>query len=151
MAPRQGPVQVKLFAASLFVFVLLVIAIGMIVSHVISWQRFQQEDQDKDKLETDYRRRQYRRRMQVSAMLAVAAMAMLIGLLISWRDWPSVFVFWWTGVVVLVGWIILLAMVDALATRRFFRRVRHDRAVDQALWRAEFERREAERGKKPEV
>ena len=141
----------RLFAASLFVFTLLAIAIGLIVSHVVSWQRFQQEDQDKDKVETDYRRRQYRRRMQVSAMLAVAAMAMLIGLLISRRDWPSVFVFWWTGVVLLVGWIILLAMVDALATRRFFRRMRHNRTIDEARWRAEFERERAGRKKGPEA
>lgn len=138
----------NLFAASLFVFGLLAIAVGLIVSHVVSWRRYQQEP--KDKLETDYRARQYRRRIQVSAMLAVAAAAMLIGLMISWRDWPSVFVFWWTGVLILVGWIILLAMVDAVETRRFFRRMRHDRSLDQVRWRTDFERQKSERRKREE-
>jgi archaellum biogenesis protein FlaJ (TadC family) len=136
---------VNLLAASLFVFVLMAIAGVLIISHVVSWQRYQQAP--KEKIETDYRARQYRRRMQVSAMLVAAAVAMLIGVLISWRDWPSVFVLWWTGVVVLVGWIILLAMADALETRRFFRRVHHDRARDQVRWQAEFDRRKAERRK----
>ena len=130
----------KLFAGSLFVFCLRAIAAVLILSHVLSWQKFQQEAAGKDKIETDYRARQYRRRLQVSAMLGIAAVAMLIGLLISWRDYPSVFVFWWTGIVVLVGWIILLAMADALATRRFFRRVRQERAVEEARWQAKLNR-----------
>jgi small-conductance mechanosensitive channel len=136
---------VNLFLASLFVFGLLAIAVTLIISHIVTWQRYQQEP--REKIETDYRARQYRRRIQVSAMLAIAAVAMLVGLLIPWRDWPSVFVFWWTGVALLVGWIILLAMSDALATRRFFRRMRRDRALAQARWRAEFERQESERPK----
>ena len=131
----------RLFAGSLFVFFLLAVAAVLLASHVLSWQKFQQDAAGKDKIETDYRARQYRRRLQVSAMLGIAALAMLIGLLISWRDYPSVFVFWWTGIVVLVGWIILLAMTDALATRRFFRRVQRDRAVEHARWQAEISRR----------
>jgi hypothetical protein len=126
----------------LFVFGVLAVSGLLMASHVASWRSYQQEP--REKLETDYRERQYRRRFQISAMLGVAGVAMLIGLMISWRHWPNVFVLWWMGVVILVGWIILLAMIDALATQRFFRRVRQARHVDEVRWQKEFKRKKSE-------
>lgn len=57
-------------------------------------------------------------------MLALAALAMLGGLWTSPDRSPSLFVGWWFLVSVLVAWMMLLAMADALATRQYYLRHR---------------------------
>ena len=108
--------------------------------------RYQHENLDAEEL--DYRRRQYRRRMQTSVILGGLAIAMFVGTLLTFRLPPrSLFVpiFW--GVFLLVlGWVVVLAAADMVATRRHFRRVRSETLVERAILQAELRRIQAARG-----
>jgi amino acid permease len=126
------------------VLLLLVVA-GLIISHVRAWRDFQQANLDAE--EFDYRRRQFRRRMQTSAMLGVVAAGLLIGYLLTvWlcSDWFTVI--FWTAMMGLACWIVLLAIVDVWATKHHFNRMRHHCLVEQAKLQAELHRMQAYQG-----
>jgi hypothetical protein len=120
-------------------------AVVLMVSHVRSWRACRQAELDAEEFE--YRRRQYRRRMQTSAMLAVLAVAMLVGYVLTLWLGSKVFALaFWTGIILVVGWTCLLALVDIWATKHYFGRLRHDTMVEQAKLRAEIRRIQAFRG-----
>ena len=134
-----------IYSLALISLFLLLAAGGLMTSHVHTWRAFQQEQLDPR--EFDYRRRQFRRRMQTSAMLAVLAVAMFIGhLLTLWLEsWMFAVVFW--GAVMLVlCWVGLLAAADVWATKHHFGRLRHECLVEQAKLQAELRRLQAVRG-----
>ena len=111
----------------------------MMISHVRAWRTSRQQPLDADEL--NYRRRQFRRRMQTSAMVGVLAVALSTGhFLAFWihSDWFELG-FW--GVTMLVAcWLILLALVNLWATKRHFAR-QHDRGlVEQVRLAAEARR-----------
>ena len=66
-----------LYSLALMSSLLLLAAVGLMVSHVRSWRAFQRTNLAAE--EFDYRRRQFRRRMQTSAMLGILAVAMFAG------------------------------------------------------------------------
>lgn len=119
-------------------------------SHVRTWRRVRQQGLEPD--DYDYRRRQYRRRMQTSAMLGLLAVAILVGQLAALQIESRIFVFgYWGGVLLVVGWVGLLAVVDMLATKHHFSRLRQVYLVEQAKLQAELRRIQAARsnGKAP--
>ncbi|MEN6406862.1 MAG: hypothetical protein ABFC77_10350 [Thermoguttaceae bacterium] len=130
-----------LFLAILISSLLLLVAVVLIVSHVRSWRAFQREPLDAE--ERDYRWRQFRRRMQTSAMLALLAVAVLVGYLI-----PPGFVAlaFWLGVLLLVCWLALLAAVDIWATKHYFGRLTHETLVNKLRLEAELRRLQASEG-----
>lgn len=114
-------------------------------SHVRTWRRLRQQELGPD--DYDYRRRQYRRRMQTSAMLGLLAVAILVGQLIALRIESRVLLLsYWGGVLLVVGWVGLLAVVDMLATKHHFSRLRQGYLVEQAKLQAELRRIRAARG-----
>ena len=124
---------------------LLLFAAWFMVSHVQSWRAHQRQDLAPEDL--DYRRRQYRRRMQTSAMLGVLAVAMFTWkLLTAWLHSPWFSAVFLIGIILLVCWIGLLALVDAWATKHHFGRLRHHCTVEQAKLEAEIRRIQSIRG-----
>ena len=118
---------------------LLLAAVVMMISHVRSWRAARQQELDAE--EFDYRRRQFRRRMQTSAMLGVLAVAMLVGYVLTLWLGSRVFALaFWSAIILVVLWTCLLALVDMWATKHYFGRVRHDTLVEQAKLRAEIRR-----------
>jgi len=125
--------------------ILLLAALGLIVSHVHSWRAFQLAELDEEEL--DYRRRQFSRRMQTSAMLGLLAIAMLVGyVLTQWLNSGWFAVIYWTAVMGVACWVALLALVDIWATKHHFDRLRHHCVVEQAKLQAELRRIQAVRG-----
>lgn len=117
----------------------LLIVVGILIyTHVRTWRAAQQEVSDSDDL--DYYRRQFRRRMQASAMLGIVAVAMVVGVAIPHKEMPSLFVFYWFAVIGLVVWIGLLAVADMLATRYHVSRLMHGRMVENIRLEAELRR-----------
>lgn len=117
-------------------------AAGMMFWHVRSWRRAAGARLDAD--ERDYRRRQFRRRMQTSAMLALLAVLLGVGPWIGQRPgWVAAYT---AAVLILVVWICLLAAVDALATRLHYGRLRHECFVERAKLQAQLRRAESVRG-----
>ena len=124
---------------------LLFAAVGLMLSHVRSWRAFQQAELHAE--EFDYRRRQFRRRMQTSAMLALLAVAVFVGYLLTvWLRSAWFAPVYWIAVMGVACWVALLAVVDIWATRHHFGRLRHDCLVEQAKLKAEIRRIQSVRG-----
>ena len=99
-----------------------------------------------DPEERDYRRRQYRRRMQTSGLLAGAAVALLVGQWIP-EAVPRTFrILFWGGVVLVVFWVILLALADMVAIYHYYGRLRTSYLVERAKLQAQLRRVQAARG-----
>ena len=106
---------------------LAVVAVG-----TYTWQRTAYQQQlasDVAPFEADFYRRRHLRRSRISLLLAVVATAMIVGMLIVE---PLVMALFWFGVLCLLSWIVLLAMLDASASHAFFTRVRSQQLAEQA-------------------
>jgi hypothetical protein len=116
--------------------VILLAAMGMASWHFRVRQGCRR--QDLPPAEYDFLRRQFRRRIQISAMLGILAVAMVIESFFDGQ--PFVEVLLGVGMLFLVLWIALLAVVDAVASRAHFGRLRSDYLVEQAKLQAEAHR-----------
>ncbi len=125
--------------AALLVFA----AAGMMLWHVRTWRALL--DRTPTPEEHDYRRRQFRRRMQTSAMLGAISASLPIGVLVM-QAWPKVGAFFWGAVLLAVGWVGLLALADVLATRLYYGRLRRDYTIEEAKLQAELSRLQSVRG-----
>lgn len=91
----------------------------------------------------DFYHRQFRRRIQVSAMLGILAVMLAAE---SWLTQPLAYVLIGLGMLLLLLWIMLLAVMDAVATRFHFERLRGDYLVERAKLEAEARRLRAAGG-----
>jgi peptidoglycan/LPS O-acetylase OafA/YrhL len=127
------------FSSTIVSFFLLLAAAGLMIWHVRAWRHAQQQNLDDSEL--DFRRRQFRRRIQTSALLGVLAAALFIG---QFLTGPQALLFiYWGVTLLLVAWVALLAVVDALATKFHFARLREKFLVEQAKLQAEIRRIQA--------
>ena len=116
-------------------------AAGLMVSHARTWQRFEGSGKAADPKERVYRRRQFRRRVQTSALLGLLAVALVAGHWVSsppWRPWA--FAVYWGLVLLVVAWVALLALVDLVSTRLYFGRIQQHYRLEQTRLKAELER-----------
>jgi hypothetical protein len=124
---------------------LLLSAVGLIISHVHSWHASLQKQLEAD--EFDYRRRQFKRRMQTSTMLGVLAIAMAVGYVLTlWLRSDMFNGIFWMAMMALACWVALLALMDIWATKHHFGRLRQDYVVEQAKLQAEIRRIQSVRG-----
>ena len=111
-------------------------------AHCRTWRRAQRRELEGR--EFDYYRRQFRRRMQTSAMLGLLALAIFVG---RWMTRPATStVIYWGGVLLVLGWVALLAMADMLATKHHISRLRRDHLIERAKLHAELRRIQAAQG-----
>jgi len=130
---------VDLWATSLVALITVAAAGGLLVWHRRVWQRAQ--GPAIEPAERDYRWRQYRRRMQTSAMLGLLGLAVLAGrLMMLLHISPTLHLIYWGAVVLLLLWIALLALVDAWATQFHYGRIRDRFAVEEVRLKAELRR-----------
>ena len=116
-------------------------AAGLMVSHVRTWRRFEESGDAADPRERGYRRRQFRRRVQTSALLGLLAVALVAGHWVTsppWRPWA--FAVYWGMVLTVVAWVALLALADLVSTRLYFGRVRDRYRLEEMRLKAELER-----------
>lgn len=95
--------------------------------------------------EQGYQRRRFRRRMQTSIVLAIIGAALIVGQWIPPLARPSLYVFFWCGVVLLVLWVILLAGADFAAASTHLSRLHRQRAAERSRLQAELIRLARER------
>jgi hypothetical protein len=125
------------------------LALTMLFAHSRSWRLAQ--SRSLEPAERDFRHAQFLRRMQSSSLLALIAPTMLVGLRISSAQSPRLFVALWLLVTLGTCWIGWLAVLDAIASGKHFKRVSQDRAAVRARLKSEFARilAETERGPAP--
>ena len=97
-----------IFSTSLISALLLLAALGLMYWHVLSWRRAQLADLAAGEL--DFYRRQFRRRIQTSAMLGILALMIFVGELLTWWINSHVFfIIYWAVALLLVVFAIRLA------------------------------------------
>ena len=132
-------------SSPLISLLLLLGAAGLMTWHLSSWRAAQKRPLAA--VEFDFRRRQFRRRMQTSAMLALLAVALFAGELLIPKIHSRLFgICYWAGVLVALFWTCLMAVVDLLATHFHFSRLRQDSVVEQARLRTELRRLQSVEG-----
>jgi hypothetical protein len=122
-----------------FSLVIIVAAVGLCVWHIRSWGALRRAALDP--AEFDFRRRQFRRRIQASAMLGLLGVAVLGGgVMMSLRLNPLALTLYWLAVILVLGWLALLAVADMVASNLYYRRLHNRYAVEQAQLNAELRR-----------
>jgi hypothetical protein len=132
--------------SSLLISVLLLLAaLGLMYWHVLSWRRAQLADLAAGEL--DFYRRQFRRRIQTSAMLGILAVLIFAGVVLAkWIDSQLFFIIYWAAALLLVIWVALLAGADIWATQFHFGQLRQKCLIEQAKLHAEIRRVQSVRG-----
>ncbi|HVU86294.1 MAG TPA: hypothetical protein VHD36_03170 [Pirellulales bacterium] len=125
-------------AGVLFPAGVLGLAVAMLVAHRASWQRAQARI--RNAVDLAFRYSQFRRRMQSSSLLALIGPTMLVGMQLSPDRSPKLYVTLWLMVTLATCWIGWLAVVDAVASARHFRRLGRERAIARDGLKREFER-----------
>ena len=125
------------FWASLgFSLFLLLAAVGLMTWHMKAWRSASRRKQDPREL--DFHWRQFRRRMQSSAMLFFLAIVVFVG---HWITGPPILVILFWGATLLIdAWLTLLAVADTIITVHHFQALRADCLVEQAKLKAEAKR-----------
>jgi hypothetical protein len=104
--------------------------------HLRVWRGVQQDVPESR--ERDFRRRQFRRRMQTSAMLGALGAAIIVGQLLMSIESKTFLVVYWGGVLALALWMALLAIADMVATGFHYRRDARDQLIERARLQAEL-------------
>jgi UDP-N-acetylmuramyl pentapeptide phosphotransferase/UDP-N-acetylglucosamine-1-phosphate transferase len=129
----------ELWSSAFISLFLLACAAGLMVWHIRAWRSVQTADVEAS--ERDYRRRQFRRRMQTSAMLGLLAVAIFVGQVLTlWLESHWCTLIFWGGVLLMLMWVGLLAGADVVATRYHYGRLRHEYFLEQVKLRAELDK-----------
>ncbi|NLE36433.1 MAG: hypothetical protein GX621_00245 [Pirellulaceae bacterium] len=129
----------ELLVTNLVAAAVILASVGLMWWHLRVRQRHRREELSPT--DYDFHRRQFRRRIQTSAMLGI------LGILIaasSMVEPPMVKVLFYVGMLGLTLWIVLLAMADAVVSRVHYARLRNDCVVERA--RLEIEARRLRAG-----
>lgn len=110
---------------------LVLVSILLSVAHLRAWRA--DDHGGLGERDRNFHARRFRRRLQASVMVGVIGL-LLLGDLWLGDGWAALI--YWSGVLLLLGWLLLLAASDWLASRVHFRgqidRLRHERALLQA-------------------
>ena len=130
-----------MFSTYAIAALLAAVALGAFLWQSEAWKRQQREAQAG--FETAFYRQRHRRRVQISVLLAAVALAMAIGV---WIPNPLVWSIFWFGILAVLTWIIILAMLDALSSHAFFDRIRSRQMAEQAALQRELLEQARRRG-----
>ena len=109
-----------MFMVVAFAFVLVMLSAFLVFTHIAKWNDLRDADLNPERI--DFGRRQFRRRLFASALIGVAGLAVLAS---PWMIDPHRSEFWWywSGLLMIVAVLGLVACIDAWDTYRYFRTV----------------------------
>jgi hypothetical protein len=116
---------------SLFATLLVAISAALMVWNARSWQAARALPEDSP--ERAFAWRQFRRRMQTSGMIAVLGLAMFVGQFVTSPLWIGPY---WLGVLCLLGWVLLLALLDIGAIHKYYGSLRAEHRTQLAAMEA---------------
>jgi hypothetical protein len=122
----------------LFSSFLVGLAALLLISHAAAWRNTRESEQDEKVL--DFHRRQFRRRMQASAMLGIVGLGVAGGMWIDAQDDTILSVAYWIAILLIVAWIAALAAADWVASRFYYDLIHTDQQTEHAAIQAELER-----------
>lgn len=104
-----------------------------------------------EKWDIVFRKRQIRRRIQISILIGICGVCMFFGLHISHLERPSWFVLSWALAILTISWTIVLAVVDFVSIQMHFKRWESRKLAEEYKWKQKIEeeiRKEQEKNKK---
>lgn len=112
------------FASLIFSLGLGALGAAFLVQHVRKWRGVRQRD-DLSEEDRRYHRSQFFRRTQTSSIMLLLAVAVFVGAnFIAPERYPQLYVYFWLGTLLLVGWMAVLAVGDLWLVRRYAARHR---------------------------
>jgi sterol desaturase/sphingolipid hydroxylase (fatty acid hydroxylase superfamily) len=118
------------------------LSVVLAIGHVRAWRRARSTETDKSEL--SYLRRKFRRRMQVSLMIAATGIAILVGSFLPAE--PMLWSVYWLAVMLWVVWIAILAAADMVDSRTHYGDLHHDQLVMRSQLEAELRRHQSQEG-----
>ncbi|QDU29851.1 hypothetical protein ETAA8_49670 [Anatilimnocola aggregata] len=115
--------------------VLVIAALALVVSHLRAWRSA--DHGGLGEREREFHARRFRRRVQASVMVGVIGL-LLLGDLWLRTGWPALL--YWSGVLLLLLWLLLLAASDWLASRVHFHQQLSRLQGERALLQADLDR-----------
>ena len=119
----------------LFSIFLIVVAAVLSAVQVRTWRSARRRElNDRDRRFVD---RQFRRRIQIDVMIGVVGVAVLGE---SWVAGPVAKAIYWSGMLLIGVWIMLLALADIASSRIHLQRLHREHVADFAALRADLRR-----------
>jgi hypothetical protein len=84
-----------------------------------------QDDEELPQRSRTFFSRQFRRRIQIAAMIGLSGVFLVVTALIPPQQFPKLFVFFGSVSILLLLWSILIAVIDVISINIFFGRSRH--------------------------
>lgn len=100
-----------------------------------------QDDEELPQRSRTFFSRQFRRRIQIAAMIGLSGVFLVGAALIPPQRFPKLFIVFGSIAVLLLLWSILVAVVDVISINMFFGRSRHWDEAQRAKLRYEIEKR----------
>lgn len=120
------------------------IAIGLACITFQSYARPKMQDGNLNAITGDFLRRQRRRRRIASGGLIAVGLSIFGGQWVRADVSPQRFVVYWSAVLIAAATIVVIALLDALATHSHFARIGRQHAIERATLAAEIRRRRTE-------
>jgi hypothetical protein len=114
---------------------LVLVSVALIAGHLLARRSLAAARLDEQ--ERLYHRRQFRRRMQASALIGAVGVAVVGGL---WVNGPPGEALYWFGVLLVVIWIVILAGFDAASTQSYFREAQRRQSAEHRELQKEIDR-----------
>lgn len=128
----------------LFSGFLIVVAATLLITHALAWRHTRENEEDEKAL--DFHRRQFRRRMQASAMLGIVGLGVAGGLWIDAQEDTILSIAYWGALLSIVAWIAALAAADWVASRFYYDLMNTDQQTEHAALKAELDRLRSREG-----
>ncbi len=103
--------------------------------HWRAWRAFRSQEIDEKAI--DFRYRQFRRRMQASAMIGLVGVAVVVSLVVTDSMLTAVI---WLVVLSLVVWMLLLAFADMVSSYFYYNQIRDQQTAEHASLQAQLDR-----------
>ena len=103
--------------------------------HLRAWRSAQVEPLDEKAI--DFRRRQFRRRMQASAMIGIVGIAVVASLAVTDAIMTAIL---WCFVLALVVWMLLLAFADMVSSYFYYNQIRAQHTAEHASLQAQLDK-----------
>jgi hypothetical protein len=122
---------------SYFVFAAFLLGISALLLwiHLRAWRAYQCEGLEEQAF--DFRRRQFRRRMQASAMIGIVGILVVISLALTE---PVMIAILWLVVMSLVLWMLLLAFADMASSYFYYNQIRAQHTAEHATLQAQVDK-----------
>lgn len=132
----------RMWPTTVFSLCLLAVSTLLVWTHIREWKAIGASEPDER--ERRFGLDQFRRRVAASSMIGLIGVALLASPRMADPTRAS-FWFYWIGVLLAVMAIGLLALVDLIATRIYYRRLHESGIVEQAVLKAKLNRLRAHR------